>query len=327
LNDFLPLLGGIALLIIGSDYAVRGSLGLAYRLGWSEAVAGLLLLALGTSLPELFVGAQSAPLHPELAVGTIMGSNAFNVGIVLGVMLLIKSGTQSLIGGGFSKKTVLPLFAGTAISFWAFLREQPTASAGFLFALIYLALLLSILRGKKNNPMQAPDGHTSSRPLWRDATNAIVGFALLAIGADFFLSGALNLAAQWGWSAGFAGYLIAAIGTSSPELATSIQAMRRGNVGVVFGNVLGSNTFNLLLVGSAVGFLGGPLGGAADAMGPEMAIANLSPQLWVNAAATLALLIPAMLMRGRAQWPILCKVGGLLAITVYALSAWWVFSS
>ncbi len=326
MENLLPLLGGILLLILGSDLAVRGSLALARHWGWPDWVAGMVLLALGTSLPELFVCAQSATTHPELAIGTIMGSNAFNVGIVLSLMLVLK-GRQSLEARGLRRTTGLPLVLATVLSFFAFTIEIIPTWVGPVFLLGYIAMMVATLRSGRHDPTEDAPLVSADWPAWTDSLMALGGFALLAYGSDWFLDGALGLANSWGWNAGFAGYLIAAVGTSSPELATSIQALRAKKAGAVFGNILGSNAFNLLLAGGAVGFLAGPIAGAVDLVSAQEALASLRPQLWVNAAATVALIIPALFMKRRATWPLASKMSGIAGLALYAFGAWWVYQS
>ncbi|MHC4380682.1 MAG: sodium:calcium antiporter [Planctomycetota bacterium] len=312
---YLHLLLGLGGLLLGSDLAVRGSVALAHRWGWPSWVTGLLLLALGTSLPELFVCIASAPEYPGLAAGNIFGSNAFNVGLVLGATLLLK-GDARLNARSVRIPTLLPLVFGSLMAFT--LMGMPLTDYGFslLFLLFYAVMILAsiALRDKEFQPADdaAPDTHWNL-PVALAATAA--GFMLLAFSSGWFLDGALSLAATLGWQEGFAGFIITAIGTSAPELFTSIRALRLGHAGAVFGNVVGSNAFNLLMAGGTVGLL-------AEVQVPQE---GLGPQLVVNMAATAILVFPALATnKMRELSSKTYRVMGCLLIGLYFSAAWWI---
>ncbi len=311
---YLHLLLGLSGLLFGSDLAVRGAISAATRWGWPSWVTGILLLALGTSLPELFVCITSAPAYPGLAAGNIFGSNAFNVGVVLGVALLWK-GRSHLDVHAIRPLTLLPLLLGSLLVFFVpnlLLQHYPFSV--FLIAAYAWMVFLSIGgREKPTEAVEIPAQHWSL-PL---ALLAVMGgFALLAIASEWFLNGALELADQLGWKEGFAGFLITAVGTSAPELFTSLRALKLGHAGAVFGNVVGSNAFNLLLAGGAVGLLAGV----------PITEESLQAQLVVNLLATLVLLVPALLWQKRP--PLSSRHTHLLGwvlIVGYGCAAWWIF--
>jgi cation:H+ antiporter len=317
--DILYLLLGLGGLLLGAELAVNGSLVLARRWGWPSWVTGVILLALGTSLPELFVSGASAPTHPDLALGAIFGSNAINVGGVLGLMLVLQA------KGGIplrqtSMLALIMLALGSVVSFWAFTSVEIAGWVGPVFLLMYLALIaLSLLAGS-SGPSQgeakagAPSSGWSTLP--RAFLVTAAGFALLAFASGWFLEGALGIAQTLGWEAGFAGFLIAAAGTSAPEFFTSYKSMRKGYVGAVFGNVLGSNAFNLLVVGGVV---------ALRANAP-LDPAKVTPQVWVNLVACLVLLLPAIFRREGGRRTQTGVIGGMLLIAAYLASAYWIGS-
>ena len=315
----LYLLLGLGGLLIGAELAVSGSLALAHRWRWPTWVTGVILLALGTSLPELFVSGASAPEHPDLALGAIFGSNAINVGGVLGMMLVLQS------RGGIplrqtSLTALIMLAIGSVFAFWAFGNAEIPIWAGPAFLAMYLLLFLSsLLSGSPttpDDPEAGAPGEGLATTLPRAFAITIGGFVLLAVAAGWFLEGALGIADSLGWGAGFAGYLIAASGTSAPEFFTSYKAMRKGAVGAVFGNILGSNAFNLLIVGGVV----------CLRAGVPLDTEQVKPQVWVNLAFCLVLLLPMIVRRQGGRRTRTGVLGGVLLIAGYVWSAWWIGS-
>jgi cation:H+ antiporter len=307
----LYLLLGLLGLLLGADMAVGGSLRLARRWNWPGWVAGMLLLALGTSLPELFIAFASAPAYPNLALGTVFGSNAVNVGGVLGLLLIFQN-RRGLPLRETGRTPLAILVVGSGLAFWAFSQTTPNQVASFSLLFLFIVLLVMTLwKGAKSSdedPVSAaPGGLAVSLSL------ALGGFALLAGASELFLHGALGIAENLGWGEGVTGYIIAALGTSAPEFFTSMKAIRKGQPGAVFGNIVGSNAFNLLLVGGAIGFL-------ADA--PFLPDA-LQIQLVINLVATLALI--ALILPPRGDQGRRTKLGiimGFVLLAAYLYSAW-----
>jgi cation:H+ antiporter len=301
LNLVLGLLG----LVLGAELAVRGALGLARHWGWPAWLTGLLLLAMGTSLPELFVSGLAAPEHPALGFGNVFGSNAFNVGMVFGIGLLL-AGPRGLPAAGWRGPGALGLLVASAVAFLALWKGgQPPLWFGVYLLGSYVLVVRNALRGGLAETA-GKEREVEHRPVLKGLV-MLAGFAVLAWSSTTFLDGALELAAGFGWSEGFAGYLIAAIGTSAPELFTSAQAVRHGHREAVYGNMLGSNVFNLLVVGGAVTLLAG---------GPVRAEV-VQPQLVVNLLTTLLLLGLAPFARSGKG----CRAAGAVLLAFYLVSA------
>lgn len=308
----LHLLLGLAGLLIGSDVAVRGSISLASRWGWPSWVTGLLLLALGTSLPELFVCIASAPEYPGLAVGNIFGSNAFNVGMVLGMTLVLK-GRARLNVKSVRLATLMPLFVCTLLTFMLPGMEQALYWMSVLMLFGYLIMVLISIAGHKELQVHDDAAPEKIWPVSLALAATLFGFLVLAFSSQWFLSGALEFADRFGWKEGFAGFVITAVGTSAPELFTSIRALRLGHAGAVFGNVVGSNAFNLMVAGGVVGLM-------AEVEVPEE---GLRPQLWVNLAFMLVLLVPALVTTRRREISTRAyKAMGFTLMTSYFVAAW-----
>lgn len=315
--DILYLILGLLGLLLGSDLAVRGSVSVAHRFGWPSWLTGLLLLALGTSLPELFVSATSAGEHPELAFGNLFGSNAFNVGLVLAAGLLFK-GQAQLKARSVRLPSLLVLLFGSILVFLVEYAGGALPIIGVILLLSYVVMTMMAFLGRGKLPIDddADPGTHWALPLASLAT--LGGFVLLAVAARYFLEGALGMADHFGWGEGFAGFVITAAGTSAPELFTSLRALRLGHAGAVFGNVVGSNAFNLLIAGGTVCLL-------ADG---DYDFNSLDRQLWVNMTATLVLFLPAIITPPERSLSVRTYqgMGSLLAVG-WAAAAWWVFQA
>lgn len=316
--DVLNLILGLIGLLVGAEMAVSGSLALAHRWGWPSWVTGVILLALGTSLPEFFVAVASAPAHPGLALGTVLGSNAINVGGVLGIVLLLQT-QRGIPLRDANVETLVALIGGSLLAFWAFGSEEiPLAAALALLGLFLFVLAVSLRSGgggvDTGDYVVGEGTPEHPTPRWKASALAVGGFVLLAFASDLFLNGALGIAATLGWKEGFVGFLIAAGGTSAPEFFTSVKSIRKGHAGAVFGNVLGSNAFNLLMVGGFIGVI-------ADApINPQA----LRPQLWANLAFCVALALPMIFRRDRPGRTKAGVVGGGVLLAGWVLSAWWI---
>jgi len=318
--DLLLFLAGLAGLLAGAELAVRGSMALAGRWGWPAWMSGFLLLALGTSLPEFFVSLTAAPQHPDLALGNVLGSNAFNVFLVLGLLLAVR-GREGVPSGGLSTAAV-GLFAGLAILAGAALGWERGPAPPFLGGLLLAGFAASLALGLARRPLAVletrPGPSRARRPgLGRDAAVALAGFVLLAAASRLFVSGALGLAGRLGWSEGFAGYLVTAVGTSAPELLTSLRAARLGYVDAVLGNLLGSNLFNFLFVGGLVLLVARV---PVDSQG-------LRPQLLANLLSALVLLPPVLAARRVPGRSLYGPGTGLALVLLWAATAWWAWSA
>ncbi|MDP6963571.1 MAG: sodium:calcium antiporter [Planctomycetota bacterium] len=283
-SHYISLIGGSIAMIIGADYAVRASLALANRWGWPKWVAGMLLLALGTSLPEFFVSMASVSEHPKIALGNLLGSNVFNVCMVLGACMLFK-GRQSFKVEQSGWPSILPLAIGSVLVFaWFFISPSAYYSSLVLVLLYSWIVINSIAKGSESEELLQ-----SSPPTGRNRVylQCLAGFVLLAGGADYFLQGAVGVSAKFGLQDGFVGFLLGAVGTSLPELFTSIAAVRQRHTEAVFGNIIGSNAFNLLITGGLVGiFVSDPL---VDQLSQFM--------LYTNGAVTLLLIAPLLMFK------------------------------
>ena len=244
------LLAGLVLLYFGAEGLVRGSASLALRLGLSPLVVGLTVVAFGTSSPELMVSLKAAMNgQGDISVGNVVGSNICNIGLILGLCALITPiSTNSQI-----VRVDIPIMLGiTALSTALLAGGRLGRGEGFfLFALLvaYLIFSIQLARRQPADSLGAEFGEEvkiSKRGLAVDVLMVIGGLVLLVFGARFLVDGAVIIARTFGWSEALIGLTIVAIGTSLPELATSLLAAIKKESDIAVGNIVGSNIFNLL---------------------------------------------------------------------------------
>lgn len=267
----MPFFGGLVLLILGGELLVRGAVQVATRLGVSPLVIGLTLVGFGTSAPELVTSVQAALANaPGIAYGNIVGSNIANTLLIAGVAAMISPiiiASTALKRDGVVMLAVVIAFA--AIAFFVPLgRGIGVVSVGALVAYVYLAF--------RQEQSSAPDGHGAifdkSLALQETDTGvvpqakmggsllvsgliALGGLVLIILGGRFLVDGAVSLARSFGISETVIGLTIVAVGTSMPELVTSVVAGLRRQGDVAFGNIIGSNIYNILGIGGATALL------------------------------------------------------------------------
>lgn len=241
---------GLVLLALGGDSIVKGASGLAQKLGASPFVAGLLLVAFGTSLPELFVNAY-AVVHgqADLALGNAVGSNIANFGLTLGLAALA---TPLLV----RMRVLSPLLVLLAVATFALMAfgfdGAISRVEGIVLLLAFVALLALLLARARNESAEVrqelAESAATRTVLWLNLLRFAIAAALLYYGAKFVVQAAPQIGAGWGWSPLLVGLLPVAIGTALPEAAAAIAAARRGQGDMVLGHVIGSSLFNLLVV-------------------------------------------------------------------------------
>ncbi len=241
---------GLVLLALGGDSIVKGASGLAQRLGASPFVAGLLLIAFGTSLPELAVNARALVVGAQdLALGNAVGSNIVNLGLTLGVAALVAPLWIRM--RLLSPLLVLLALASLALIVFG-LDGVVTRVEGMALLLGFVAMLGFVLaRGRREGEAVRADvvAYAGTRTvLWLNLLRFAIAVALLHYGARFVVQGAPMIGAQWGLSPLLTGLLPVAIGTALPEVAAAVMAARRGQGDMVAGHVIGSSLFNLLVV-------------------------------------------------------------------------------
>jgi cation:H+ antiporter len=247
--EALLLVGGLVLLFGGAEAFVRGSASLGQRLGMTPVAVGLTVVAFGTSAPELVVSLRAALLHyDDIAVGNVVGSNICNLGLVLGLCAAIRpvSVHARLL------RLDLPLVIGISLVLCGLLADgELERSAGAVFLATIAAYTASSIRRARRETWEvrrqfsdATPGATASP--WLDLLLVALGLAGLLAGAHCVVNAAAGIAETLGVGRAVIGLTVVALGTSLPELATSLVAAVRGNGDIAVGNVVGSNLFNIL---------------------------------------------------------------------------------
>jgi cation:H+ antiporter len=249
--DIILLLAGFIGLVIGGDLLVRGAVSVARNYGISPMVIGLTLVGFGTSTPELVTSLQAAFAgSPGIAIGNVVGSNTANILLILGLTALIAPIT---VQPETFRRDGLVLALATAACLAIALTGDIGRLAGFSLAVAlgaYLAFTFRMDRAAQQRNSAEWAGVPDSLPedsfgIWRAAAIFVFGLLLTVGAARLLVTGAISLAADLGVSEAVIGVTIVAIGTSMPELITSVMAARKQQPDIAFGNIIGSNIFNI----------------------------------------------------------------------------------
>ena len=240
------LLAGFLFLVKGADWFVEGAASIAKKLGIPQLIIGLTIVAMGTSMPEAAVSITAAiNKNAGITIGNVVGSNILNIFIILGI-------TAVITNVAIQKSTLLyeiPFMTVITIVLLIFgiTGSEVTFIEGVIFWILFLIYLgyLFVMAKKGNNQEEA---EAKDNPVWKCMLLMVIGGILVVKGSDFAVSGATEIARYFGMSERFIGLTIVALGTSLPELVTSVTAARRGNAGIAIGNIVGSNIFNILFV-------------------------------------------------------------------------------
>ncbi len=242
----LKVIAGLFMLVGGGEMLVSTATKIARQHGLSSLVIGLTVVAFGTSVPELFVSlTASIQGYPDIMIGNVVGSNIANVGLILGCSALLMP--LSLEYQTIRKELLLVIVASLVLVGCSAYGSFPRP-VGFLF--IFALIIYTYLACKNGADLE--NNHNSGDPensfSIRPYLLLLISLVLLASGSTVFIEGAANIARLFGVSELIIGLTLAAVGTSLPELASSVAALRRGEAKMLIGNIVGSNMFNLFMV-------------------------------------------------------------------------------
>lgn len=252
-TELLLIVAGLALLVVGGEFMVKGAVALARRLRISTWIIGATVVAIATSMPELAVTFDAfASGAPELAVGNVVGTNIVNVLFIIGCGALI----APLVIQPQLLRFDIPIMVGITI---LMLVLSLDGSLGLFDGAVLLVafvgvMLATVLNGRRSAGGQTARGQTADgipdreRPVWRALISVAFGVLALILGAQFLVEGAVAVATTLGVSDLIIGLTVVAVGTSLPELASMISAVRAGESDVALGNVVGTNMVNIGLV-------------------------------------------------------------------------------
>lgn len=262
-SDIIWLTVGLALIVWGANAFVDGASWVARRLGMSDLLVGLTVVAIGTSAPELVISVISAAEGASgIAVGNVVGSNIVNILVIIGLTALIR---PIKVSGGVMvsqmplmvlSALILLMFGNSAVLDGITTNSIPR-TGGILLLLLCLMFVIYTIKSARHQPeatVAAPadkgrdDTTLSSTPWWKAMLLLAAGLAGLLWGGDKFVDGACGLARALGMSETMIGLTIVAIGTSLPEMAASVAAAVKGRGDMAVGNIIGSNIFNVTLV-------------------------------------------------------------------------------
>jgi cation:H+ antiporter len=332
--DYFLIAGGLVLLIAGGEMLVRGAAATAERLGMSPLLIGITLVGFGTSMPELVTSIEASMLgSPGIAIGNIVGSNIANILLILGIAALIAPiavAQAALMRDGSIVFATAAIFVG--VSFLpAFDRLVGAVFFSGLVGYLYYAY--------RQERAGAPDGHTAAfekreahdevldagsgavavaaeqrvatqqgGSLWPSLALALAGLAVVVFGGKLLVEGAIGTARSAGLSETIIGLTIVAIGTSLPELVTSVVAAIRGHSDVALGNILGSNIYNILGIGGLTALI------APTTIPAEVATFDGPVMLVVSAALLVVARTGYRISRGEGAFLLASYIGYLVAI-------------
>ncbi|MBL8349706.1 MAG: calcium/sodium antiporter [Burkholderiaceae bacterium] len=301
--NLLLFLAGLAALVVGANLLVRGAGQLALSFGISPLVVGLTIVAFGTSAPEVAVSVGAVlEGQTDIATGNVVGSNIFNVLFILGASALI---TPLVVNVQLIRQEV-PIMIGASVLLLALGLDDRIAmlEGALLFSLLLAYTAFLIVQSRRASRAANDEFAAENRPAAPGAWDAklpvqlaliAAGLAALVLGSDWLVTAAVQIAKSMGVSDLVIGLTIVAAGTSMPEVATSITAALKGERDIAVGNVVGSNTFNIL---GCVGLSGLAAGTGGLGVAPSL----LTFDIWVMLAVALACLPVFVTGREIARW-------------------------
>lgn len=247
---------GLVVLTKAADQFVLGAARIALVLRISAVVVGAVVVGFGTSAPEMLVSGVAAwQGDGEVGVGNVVGSNVANLTLILGVAALI---VPIGVSGSVLRKEA-PMMAGAVVLFAWFVQDGISVPEAVVLGVVLVAAVLFLVRtgSATGDPeLEEEVAEFADRahlpPLRVEVIRTLAGLVGTLVGAQLLVTGAVNLAEEWGLSGGFVGFTLVAVGTSLPELVTAIAAARKGETDLIVGNLLGSNLFNSLAVGTVL---------------------------------------------------------------------------
>ena len=284
----------------GALFVVESASRIAKKFGLSQLVIGLTVVAIATSAPEFAVTVVAAMQGSmSISVGNVVGSNIFNLGIILGLVALfgaVKTTRSILFRDGI-------LLLGTGLLLLVFFYDfKLSLIEGILLTATLITYIVILIRQKQEIEEEIPEGEFK----WMDVVKLVVGVGLIIVSADYLVNSATELARFYGVSEWMIGITIVAAGTSVPELATSVVALYKGRHGISIGNLIGSDLFNML----------GVLGVASIIRPLSLAESDYYSLIFLAANMIILLLII------RTGWKI-TRIEGVILICI-ALIRWWV---
>ncbi len=257
LLDIFWLVTGLVLILVGANILTDGSSAIARRMGISDLVVGLTVVAFGTSAPELVISLMAAiGGNAPMAVGNVVGSNIFNILVIIGITamvrpIVIQRSVMTMEIPMVMLSSLVILVLGNSAWLDGAQDNVITRTDGIFLLIFFLLFMRYTLATARNGAEDGDDDAAASgkvMSVWRSVLYVLAGLAALIFGGDKFVDGASGVAHVLGMSDAVIGLTIVSAGTSLPELATSVVAALKGRPGIAVGNVIGSNIFNVVMV-------------------------------------------------------------------------------
>ncbi|TGD72107.1 calcium/sodium antiporter [Mangrovimicrobium sediminis] len=316
------VLVGFIVLIWSADLFVAGAASIAENMGMSPIVIGLTIVSMGTSAPEVLVSITAAMSGAgNLAVGNAIGSNIANVGLVLGITLLI---APLMVHSGCMKKEMPTLILVTVGAGILIADDDLSQVDGWLMIGTLGALVIFMLRTQQKDEVLVGEAeeeylpHLSPKRAW---LTFALGLGLLVGSSRMLVWGAVEIASTLGVSELVIGLTIVAVGTSLPELAATVASAMRGHTEIALGNVIGSNLFNLLVVMAIPGIF------SAATLEPSVLTRDYPTMLGLTLLLALAIYISRLRSRSMDGHAYVGRSIGVLLVTCYALYYYWLYVS
>lgn len=302
---------GLVILLLAGDALVRGAVNLSLRVGIPALIVSLTIVAFGTSAPELLIAIQAVHENADgIAMGNVVGSNTANILLVLGIPAMLRALHTSECDT--RKNYIFMIAASVLFIALAFCGTFTWVSGLILLSALAVVLFIAFREAQAHRAAGEPDELEEieeadpSMPFWRIGLYLVLGLVGLPLGADLLVENATIIARMYGMSETVIGLTLVAVGTSLPELATTVMAALRRQADVALGNVIGSNMFNLLAIIGMATFIG-PI-----SVDPEF----LRFDLWVMLGSAL-LIVPFVFFRQD-----ITRIWGVALTAVYVVYVW-----
>ena len=301
---YLLLLIGFVLLIKGADLFVDGSSSIAGILKIPSVIIGLTIVAMGTSAPEAAVSINAGLAgNSDISLGNIVGSNIFNLLVVIGACAVIFPAASN---EDILKRDLWWNIGISALLFVLIINGGISRAEGLILLAVFLFYLGLMLRSALQNRVE--ETPQDLLPLWKSILYVVIGLAAVVFGGDMVVDNASMIAKAWGMSDTLVGLTIVAVGTSLPELVTSITASRKGDSGIALGNAVGSCLFNILFIL-----------GIASTLTPINAVPELIIDTVILIAVTVLILIVAKTDKRTNRLEGIICVAGYIIYTIYII--------
>jgi len=316
------IIAGFAILVWSADLFIVGAASIARNMGMSPIIIGMTIVSIGTSAPEVLVSLTAAFSGAgELAIGNAIGSNIANIGLVMGITLLV---TPIFVMQRAIKKELIILLGVTALAGLALADNVLTGAEGWLMLAALALVMVFILRGQTQDStlkLETEEEPLPDLPTGRAWLTFAIGLLLLIASSRLLVWGAVIAAYRLGVPELLIGLTVIAIGTSLPELAATVTSARRGHTEIAIGNVIGSNLFNLMAVMAIPGIV------STQALAPAVLLRDYPSMALLTALLALAVYVGG---KRKAAGPGQAYIGrtvGTLFVTLYALYYYLLYSS